>query len=56
MGKLALVSPNFIAVLNRAPTRAEEGNFVALMSRGNFLRNIIASLLAGNEFYKNSTT
>ncbi len=56
VGKLSLVSPNFIAVLNRAPTRAEEGNFVALMSRGNFLRNIIASLLAGNEFYKNSTT
>jgi trimeric autotransporter adhesin len=56
VGKLSLVSPNFVAVLNRAPTRAEEGNFVALMSRGNFLRNIIASLLAGNEFYKNSTT
>ncbi len=56
LGKLSLVSPNFVAVLNRAPTRAEEGNFVALMSRGNYLRNLIASLLAGNEFYKNSTT
>jgi hypothetical protein len=56
LGKLSLVSPNFVAVLNRPPTRAEEGNFVALMSRGTYLRNIIASLLAGNEFYKNSTT
>ena len=35
LGKLSLVSPSFVAVLNRAPTRAELGNFVSLMSRGN---------------------
>ena len=51
LGKLSLVSPNFVAVLDRAPTSAELGNFVSLMSRGTYLRNIIASLLAGNEFY-----
>ena len=52
---LPSLCPDFVSALNRAPTNAELGNIVNLMSRGNYLRNIVASLLAGNEFYKQST-
>ena len=35
---------------------AQDVAYVSLMNRGVYLRQIIASLLAGNEFYKKSTT
>jgi trimeric autotransporter adhesin len=56
VGQLSIVPGNFVAALGRAPTRAELGNITSLMSRGTFLRNIIASILASDEFYKQSTT
>ena len=55
-GKASVAVPRFVAALDRAPTQGELGNIVSLMSRGNYLRNIIASLLASNQFYKKSTT
>ena len=56
LGNASLAVTNFVSTLNRTPTNAEIGNIVNLMSRGNYLRNIVASLLASNEFYKQSTT
>ena len=56
VGKLSLVPSIFVSVLNRAPTRAELGNFVSLMSQGNHLRQLVASLLASDEFFKDATT
>ena len=56
VGQLSVSSGNFIAAVGREPTRAELGEIVNLTSRGNFLRNIIASILASDAFYKQSTT
>jgi trimeric autotransporter adhesin len=56
LGNASLAVTNFVSALNRVPTNAEIGNIVNLMSRGNKLRNIVASLLASNEFFKQSTT
>ena len=56
IGKTALLTSSFEEVLDRAPTAAESALYVQLMNEGIYLRQIIASLLAGNEFYTNVTT
>jgi autotransporter-associated beta strand protein len=54
--KSNLLTASFQQVLGRAPTAAESVFYVQLMDQGVFLRQIVASLLAGNEFFKKATT
>jgi trimeric autotransporter adhesin len=56
IGKSALLKSSFENVLARDPTTAENVAYVQLMDQGILLRQIIASLLAGAEFFKNSTS
>jgi len=56
VGKEALLTSGFGTVLDRGPTPQESLFYGELMDQGIYLRQIIASLLAGNEFYKKATT
>jgi len=55
-GKSTLLTSSFENVLSRAPTATETAVYVQLMDQGIYLRQIVASLLAGNEFYTKVTT
>ncbi len=54
-GKQALLEPQYQAVLDNAPTNQQVVAYVGLMNDGVYLRTIVASLLAGSEFYNNAT-
>ncbi len=56
VAKSVLLTSSFENVLGRAPTTPESATYVTLMDQGVYLRQIVASLLAGNEFYKEVTT
>lgn len=56
VAKSVLLTSSFENVLGRAPTTPETATYVTLMDQGVYLRQIVASLLAGNEFYKEVTT
>ena len=56
IGKSALLKSSFENVLQRDPTTAENVAYVQLMDQGILLRQIIASLLAGAEFFRNATS
>jgi hypothetical protein len=55
-GKSALLTSSFENVLQRDPTATETAVDVQLMDQGIFLRQIVASLLAGAEFFTKVTT
>jgi hypothetical protein len=56
VGKSGLLTAKFQSVLGRLPTRGEQICYVQQMDQGIYLRQIVASLLAGNEFFKKATT
>jgi len=56
VGEAALLTTAFGTVLDRGPTPQESVVYGELIDQGIYLRQIIASLLAGNEFYKKATT
>ena len=56
VGKAAVLTTNFQSVLARYPNKLEQLKYVQQLNDGVLLRNVIASLLAGSEFYKKATT
>ena len=54
--KSVMLTSGYNLVLNRDPTSQENIAGVEQMDQGIYLRTIIASLLAGNEFYSKATT
>ena len=55
-GKSAHLTASFETVLDRDPTTPESAFYGQLMDQGVFLRQIVASLLAGAEFFTKVTT
>jgi autotransporter-associated beta strand protein len=55
-GKAGLVTTNFQNTLRRSPTAQEKNAYVEQMNEGLYLRQLIAALLAGKEFYDLSTS
>jgi hypothetical protein len=55
VGKAAVLTTNFQSVLARSPNKFEQFTFVQQLNEGVLLRDVIASLLAGSEFYRKAT-
>ena len=54
-GKQVLLVSNFQTIMGRTPTNQEIVAYVGLMNKGTSLQGIIATLLAGNEFFTKVT-